>query len=113
MNPADKPRLSDAEKKQNHIVSEQKRRQAIREGFDRLAEIVPGMEGQGRSEAVVLQATVDHLRAELEKKGHFKTRAMEERGITEEQLETMYQSARDGKAGQIFGIAGSVKQEGV
>ncbi|KAG9714418.1 hypothetical protein KCU73_g16218, partial [Aureobasidium melanogenum] len=45
---ADKPRLTEQEKKNNHIASEQKRRQAIREGFDRLAEIVPGMSGQGR-----------------------------------------------------------------
>ena len=36
---ADKPRLTEQEKKNNHIASEQKRRQAIREGFDRLAEI--------------------------------------------------------------------------
>jgi len=34
--------------------AEQKRRQAIREGFDRLATLIPGMEGQGRSEGQVL-----------------------------------------------------------
>jgi len=28
---------------------------AIREGFDRLTEIVPGLEGQGRSESIVLK----------------------------------------------------------
>jgi hypothetical protein len=39
----DRPRLTDAEKKQNHILSEQKRRQAIRQGFDRLAAMTPGM----------------------------------------------------------------------
>ncbi|KAF2820418.1 hypothetical protein CC86DRAFT_120887 [Ophiobolus disseminans] len=64
-NPADRPRLSDAQKKENHIRSEQKRREAIREGFDRLASIVPGMEGQGRSEAVVLEATVKYLREQI------------------------------------------------
>jgi hypothetical protein len=32
---------------------------AIREGFDRLTELVPGLEGQGRSESIVLQKTVD------------------------------------------------------
>jgi heteromeric Ino2p/Ino4p transcription factor len=62
----DKPRLTEQEKKNNHIASEQKRRQAIREGFDRLANIVPGMSGQGRSENLVLQATLDHLKKQLE-----------------------------------------------
>jgi len=64
-NPADRPRLTEAQKKSNHIKSEQKRREAIREGFDRLASIVPGMEGQGRSEAVVLDATVRYLREQI------------------------------------------------
>ena len=45
--------------------AEQKRRQAIREGFDRLTELVPGLEGQGRSESVVLKKTVDYMRAQL------------------------------------------------
>ncbi|KAL0264496.1 hypothetical protein SLS55_000446 [Diplodia seriata] len=58
----EKPRLTEEEKKNNHIASEQKRRQAIRQGFDRLASIVPGMEGQGRSEAIVLDATVKYMR---------------------------------------------------
>jgi heteromeric Ino2p/Ino4p transcription factor len=46
-------------------LTEQKRRQAIREGFDRLTELVPGLEGQGRSESVVLKKTVDFMRAQL------------------------------------------------
>ncbi|POS86998.1 hypothetical protein EPUL_001334 [Erysiphe pulchra] len=61
----EKPRLSENEKKANHIASEQKRRQAIREGFDRLTELVPGLEGQGRSESVVLKKTVDFIRDQL------------------------------------------------
>ncbi|KAI5781807.1 hypothetical protein EDC01DRAFT_230690 [Geopyxis carbonaria] len=59
---SERPRLSEQEKKNNHIASEQKRRLAIREGFDRLTEIVPGLEGQGRSESVVLKKSVDHMR---------------------------------------------------
>lgn len=51
----EKTRLTEQEKKNNHIASEQKRRLAIREGFDRLTEIVPGLEGQGRSESIVLK----------------------------------------------------------
>ena len=62
----EKPRLTEQEKKNNHIASEQKRRQAIREGFDRLANLVPGMEGQGRSESLVLNAAIVHMKDELE-----------------------------------------------
>ncbi|KAL7267717.1 Transcription factor [Rhizina undulata] len=62
---SERPRLSEQEKKNNHIASEQKRRLAIREGFDRLTEIVPGLEGQGRSESIVLKKSVDHMRDAL------------------------------------------------
>ncbi|KAF2656147.1 hypothetical protein K491DRAFT_692348 [Lophiostoma macrostomum CBS 122681] len=64
-NNADRPRLTEAQKKENHIASEKKRREAIREGFDKLASIVPGMEGQGRSEALVLEATLKHMREKI------------------------------------------------
>lgn len=46
-------------------AKEQKRRQAIREGFDRLTELVPGLEGQGRSEGLVLKRTVEFMREQL------------------------------------------------
>jgi hypothetical protein len=71
----DKPRLTEQEKKNNHIASEQKRRQAIREGFDRLATIVPGMEGQGRSENLVLQSTIDYMKAQIEEYQRLKAEA--------------------------------------
>ncbi|KAI9842754.1 MAG: hypothetical protein M1837_006937 [Sclerophora amabilis] len=61
-------RLTEAEKKQNHIASEQKRRAAIREGFDRLTELVPGLTGQGRSESVVLHRSVEFMRAAVEER---------------------------------------------
>lgn len=97
----DRPRLTEEEKKQNHIASgmpapppvsqrrrhvfsmtrprkfrdatkkakvsspEQKRRQAIREGFDRLTELVPGLEGQARSEGMVLKRTVEYMREKV------------------------------------------------
>lgn len=64
-NAADKPRLTEQEKKNNHIASEQKRRQAIREGFDEIATLTPGMEGQGRSEALVLQGFTAELKRQL------------------------------------------------
>ncbi|VVT46837.1 uncharacterized protein SAPINGB_P001411 [Magnusiomyces paraingens] len=54
--------LTPDEKKANHIASEQKRRQAIREGFDKITEIVPDLDkSQGRSEATVLLKTVKFL----------------------------------------------------
>lgn len=46
--------------------TEQKRRQAIRDGFDKLCELVPGLEGQGRSEGLVLGRTVEYMREQLE-----------------------------------------------
>ncbi|KAL4893771.1 hypothetical protein BDV59DRAFT_177118 [Aspergillus ambiguus] len=64
----DKPRLTEQEKKNNHIASEQKRRAAIREGFDRLTVLVPGLEGQGRSESIVLKKTVDFIHLQLQER---------------------------------------------
>ena len=92
LNGTEKPRLSEAEKKNNHIVSEQKRRQAIREGFDRLAAIVPGMQGQGRSEAVVLQATVDYIKAQMAKKEELRKQA-HKKGIRDSEFEAAYNFA--------------------
>ncbi|KAK0737659.1 hypothetical protein B0T21DRAFT_450761 [Apiosordaria backusii] len=58
----DKPRLTKEQKKSNHIQSEQKRRHAIREAYDNLCEQVPGLEGQARSEGLVLNGIVDYVR---------------------------------------------------
>lgn len=110
-------RLTEQQKKQNHIVSEQKRREAIRRGFDRLAEIVPGMEGQGRSEAVVLQAAVEYLREQLAKKEQIKKIARS-RGYSDQQFQKAYQGAEkaleeasDGEDnGQAGGGAGGSRQ---
>ena len=67
-NTPEKPRLTEQEKKQNHIASEQKRRAAIREGFDRLTDIVPGLQGQARSEGMVLTKVVDFAREKLDER---------------------------------------------
>lgn len=64
----EKPRLTEEQKRQNHITSEQKRRQAIRDGFDKLAEIVPGIQGQGRSEGHVLNVSVQHILEQLDRR---------------------------------------------
>lgn len=96
----DKPRLTEEEKKQNHIASgkflylffiiwhktdgygiEQKRREAIRAGFDRLCDLVPGLEGHGRSEGFVLKETVKYVREQLARRREL-VEAAEARGVT-------------------------------
>ncbi|KAL1304534.1 hypothetical protein AAFC00_003516 [Neodothiora populina] len=91
---AERPRLTEQEKKNNHIASEQKRRQAIREGFDRLADIVPGMKGQGRSEAQMLTATVDEMRSQLNDKEKLRQIATTKLPITDIEFEEIYRQER-------------------
>ncbi|KAL2172404.1 hypothetical protein VTG60DRAFT_5679 [Thermothelomyces hinnuleus] len=57
-----KTRLTEAEKRANHLASEKKRREQIRQGFDRLSVIVPGLEGRARSEGIVLRGTIEYIR---------------------------------------------------
>lgn len=86
---SDKPRLTSEQKKKNHIESEKKRREAIRAGFERLSKIVPECEGQARSEAVVLQRTVQYLRQQLDEKEKLKKKALS-RGMSEGDFEQVY-----------------------
>lgn len=69
--------LTEAEKKANHIASEQKRRQNIRVGFDSLVEIVPTLSDCHRSEAVILQKSVDYIHRLLNQKSELKNRVRE------------------------------------
>ncbi|TQS31617.1 hypothetical protein Golomagni_08096 [Golovinomyces magnicellulatus] len=46
--------LSEEQKRSNHIRSEQKRRTVIKEGFDDLCELVPGLRGGGFSKSTML-----------------------------------------------------------
>lgn len=69
------------------MITEQKRRQAIREGFDRLTELVPGLEGQGRSENVVLKKTVDYIRSQLAERKRLIKRVEELGGQVEHNME--------------------------
>ena len=62
----EKPRLTDEQKKTNHINSEQNRRNFLRQQFDRLSEMVPGTKGKARSEAVVLEKLVDFGHSQIE-----------------------------------------------
>ncbi|KAF9160200.1 hypothetical protein DFQ26_005780 [Actinomortierella ambigua] len=66
--------LTEAEKKANHIASEQKRRQNIRVGFDSLVEIVPTLSDCHRSEALILQKSVDYIQRLLQQKRELKER---------------------------------------
>mgnify|MGYP002803399179 FL=1 len=58
-----------------HTVAEQKRRDAIKKGYDDLQSIVPSCRGEDSSvspklsKAVVLQKSIDHLKSILEEKG--------------------------------------------
>ncbi|KAI9137509.1 hypothetical protein BKA69DRAFT_1090041 [Paraphysoderma sedebokerense] len=66
--------LSEQEKKKNHILSEQKRRQNIRAGFDMLVELVPNLSQLQRSEAVILQKSVEYIKTLLDEKDSVKER---------------------------------------
>ncbi|CZT22292.1 uncharacterized protein RCC_08161 [Ramularia collo-cygni] len=81
-----KSRLTNEQKKKNHIESEKKRRDAIRAGFDKLADIVPKMTGQGRSEAVVLQHTVAYMKYLIAKREVLDKLAAEKNWSQEERL---------------------------
>lgn len=53
--------LSEAQKRENHIRSEQKRRTLIKEGFDDLCELVPGLKGGGFSKSTMLTMAAEWL----------------------------------------------------
>lgn len=59
------------QKKENHILSENRRRAQIRSTFDKLVKIVPQLqESESRSELAVLTKTsnyIEHLRSEYER----------------------------------------------
>lgn len=53
--------LSEAQKRENHIKSEQKRRTLIKDGFDDLCELVPSLRGGGFSKSAMLSVAGDWL----------------------------------------------------
>ncbi|EFX06327.1 hlh transcription factor [Grosmannia clavigera kw1407] len=55
--------LSEEQKRENHIKSEQKRRTLIKEGFDDLCVLVPSLHGGGFSKSVMLSMAADWLEA--------------------------------------------------
>ncbi|KAI9480309.1 MAG: hypothetical protein EXX96DRAFT_480007, partial [Benjaminiella poitrasii] len=69
--------LSEDQKRANHIASEQKRRANIRIGFEKLVEIVPTLSTGHRSEALILQKSVEHLRLLIDSKTALKEKVRE------------------------------------
>ncbi|KAL2759534.1 hypothetical protein ACRALDRAFT_1074206 [Sodiomyces alcalophilus JCM 7366] len=53
--------LTEAQKRENHIRSEQKRRTIIKEGFEELCELVPGLKGGGFSKSTMLTMAAEWL----------------------------------------------------
>ncbi len=58
---APRENLSDEQKRENHIKSEQKRRSLIKTGFDDLCLLVPGLQGGSVSKSVMLTVAGDWL----------------------------------------------------
>lgn len=61
-----KPRLTAVQKNTNHKDAENKRRNAIRERFTELSQLVPDAAGQERSEQVMLLKTKAYLQDSIE-----------------------------------------------
>ena len=67
-NAAKQALLTEEERRANHVASEHKRRQSIKTGFERLHSLVPELShphGKSKSEAVVLQKTVEFIHTRL------------------------------------------------
>lgn len=64
----DRPRLTEEEKKQNHIQSEHKRRTQIRNGLEAVSKIVPDCENLTRSEGVLLHKLVEFMAMHMEER---------------------------------------------
>ncbi|KAH8178035.1 helix-loop-helix DNA-binding domain-containing protein [Sarocladium implicatum] len=58
--------LSEEQKRENHIKSEQKRRTLIKEGFDDLCDLIPGLQSRGLSKSTMLSMTAEYLEQLLE-----------------------------------------------
>ncbi|KAF4975605.1 hypothetical protein FZEAL_7635 [Fusarium zealandicum] len=58
---ASRENLTEHQKRENHIKSEQKRRTLIKEGFDDLCDLVPGLRGGGFSKSTMLAMTAEWL----------------------------------------------------
>jgi Helix-loop-helix DNA-binding domain len=64
--------LTEAQKRENHIHSEQKRRNLIKQGFDDLCDLVPDLKGGGFSKSAVLVQSADWLEGLLKNNDELK-----------------------------------------
>ncbi|KAF0364777.1 helix-loop-helix DNA-binding domain protein [Gigaspora margarita] len=94
--------LTEAEKKANHIASEQKRRQNIRLGFDQLVEIVPTLSQCHRSEALILQKSVEYIQQLLMQKNELKERVKSLQATLGDAPDHLDDSSSDGELDLIF-----------
>ncbi|CAG8481313.1 7797_t:CDS:2 [Ambispora leptoticha] len=94
--------LTEAEKKANHIASEQKRRQHIRMGFDQLVEIVPTLSQCHRSEALILQKSVEYIQQLLIQKSELKERVKSLQATLGDAPEHLDDSSSEGELDLIF-----------
>lgn len=58
---ASRENLTDEQKRENHIKSEQKRRTLIKEGFDDLCDLIPGLQSRGLSKSTMLTMAGEYL----------------------------------------------------
>lgn len=61
------PRLTDEERRANHIASEQRRRNAIRTGFKEMTELIPTLKNIHHSKSTILFKAAEYIR-QLEKR---------------------------------------------
>ncbi|CAI7623785.1 unnamed protein product [Penicillium manginii] len=73
--------LSEEQKRTNHILSEQKRRNLIRQGFDDLCILVPGLRGGGFSKSAMLTQAADWLEELLRGNDILQRQIVEMKGI--------------------------------
>lgn len=93
--PAQKTRLTADQKKQNHIESERKRREAIRQGFETLSEIVPDSKGKASSEGVVLGNALQHIKNLQAKKDELRKEAQAKNAMSPLEFEQHYRDVRN------------------
>ncbi|KAK0386504.1 hypothetical protein NLU13_6339 [Sarocladium strictum] len=60
-NKAARENLTEEQKRENHIKSEQKRRTLIKEGFDDLCDLIPGLQSRGLSKSTMLTMAAEYL----------------------------------------------------
>ncbi|KAL2205314.1 hypothetical protein CC79DRAFT_1371127 [Sarocladium strictum] len=63
---ASRENLTEEQKRENHIKSEQKRRTLIKEGFDDLCILIPGLQSRGLSKSTMLTMAAEYLEQLIE-----------------------------------------------